>query len=148
MSGWSSQRVAEVGELYDLLASTPPPGMNKYEMEAQPGWSPGVLHQRIRDLRIELGDDNINLVCDPDGHREAWRYFLTGNLGEAREWLNNRRQDLGEPSHHDALRVYGVGRCQHHGECAGSSGSEDRNHPPASDRGLGPDELRAHAAVQ
>ena len=94
MSGWSSQRVAEVGELYDLLASTPPPGINKYEMEAQLGWSPGVLHQRIRDLRIELGDDNINLVCDPDGHREAWRYFLTGNLGEAREWLNNRHQDL------------------------------------------------------
>jgi len=49
----------------------------------------------VRRLRQILGDDDqINVVCDPRGHRETWLYRLVGDPEEALPWQANRLKDL------------------------------------------------------
>jgi hypothetical protein len=48
--------------------------------------------QKLRDFFGE--DDTINLVANPAGQGDRWRYFLTGTLEEASPWLRNRMRDM------------------------------------------------------
>jgi hypothetical protein len=45
-------------------------------------------------LRLLLGnDDQINLVCDPQGTGQPWLYRLIGDVDGARSWVANRLRD-------------------------------------------------------
>ena len=48
-----------------------------------------------RALRITIGaGDSINLVCEPQGSGELWRYRLVGTYEAARPWNANRLGDI------------------------------------------------------
>jgi hypothetical protein len=79
-------------QLFDHLADQP--GTIK-EMMAALGVNELPLRHTIRELRLFLGEtDEINLVCEPQGHREPWLYRLVGNLDAARPWQDNQMRHL------------------------------------------------------
>jgi hypothetical protein len=53
-----------------------------------------TFNQAARRLRLILGEDDINLVCTPQGEGEPWLYELVGNLENAGPWVRNRLRDL------------------------------------------------------
>ena len=93
---WSDRRKQQVGDLFDLIAGHPAPGMTNLEMMAAfGGVSLGFVTRRINDIRMVLGDDTINLINEPEpGARGHHFYRLTGDPNEARGWLVNRFDDL------------------------------------------------------
>jgi hypothetical protein len=48
----------------------------------------------VRDVRLMLGSDEINLVCDPQGSRDPWLYRLVGDMDGAAPWIANRERDM------------------------------------------------------
>lgn len=88
-----STRTERVGALFDLLAGEPD-GLTVTDMRCALGCGVTATEQAIRDLRLTLGDsDSINVVCDPQGQGEEWRYRLVGDLDGNRRWIANRLGD-------------------------------------------------------
>ena len=81
-------------DLFDVLADLPD-GTTKPDLCTRLDATPDRLDRAIRQLRRVLGEgDTINLIAEPDGLRQPWRYRLVGKLDEARPWVKNRRRDL------------------------------------------------------
>lgn len=47
----------------------------------------------IRELRLMFGEDDINLVCDPQGQRQRWQYRLVAGYEGQERWHSNRIED-------------------------------------------------------
>lgn len=57
------------------------------------GWSLQLTHRAIRWVRLRLRDDEINLIANPQGHREPWLYQLVGTMPAASPWAVSRLGD-------------------------------------------------------
>lgn len=78
--------------LFDYLVANP--GVTIRDMERHLEASRSAMETSIRDLRLLLGDiDDINLVCEPDGQSQPWRYRLVGTIEGAEIWPTNRLLD-------------------------------------------------------
>jgi hypothetical protein len=83
----------KMGRLFDFAASRPD-GFTYQDVEQEIGWPRAEFIKVARKLRLMLGnDDQINLVCDPQGQREPWKYQLVGTFDQARDWSRNRVDD-------------------------------------------------------
>lgn len=83
------------GELFDFAVSRPEGFTNVEAMAELEIKRLSDFNRSARRLRITLGeDDEINLVCDPQGSGEKWLYRLVGNLEEAGPWVANRLRDM------------------------------------------------------
>lgn len=83
----------KIGRLFDYAASKPE-GFTYQDVEKELGWKRPEFTKVHRMLRLMLGnDDQINLVCDPQGSNEPWLYRLIGDVDGAREWIGNRLRD-------------------------------------------------------
>jgi hypothetical protein len=82
-----------VGELFDYAVSKPN-GFTWADVVEDLEWSRPKVNMVIRQLRLVLGGDDINLVAEPSGRYQPWIYRLVGTYGEAREWLDNRIHDM------------------------------------------------------
>lgn len=72
-----------------------PDGFTNEEAMRQFGWtSLRHFNSACRRVRLIYGGDSMNLVCEPQGQRERWRYRLVGNVAEARTWFRNRIEDM------------------------------------------------------
>jgi hypothetical protein len=83
-------------ELFDLLSAR---DRTISEVRALTGWNSyqyGKAVQRLRDILAADGDD-INVVAEPQGHREGWLYGLRAGsaIVDASEsqWVPNRMKD-------------------------------------------------------
>jgi hypothetical protein len=47
----------------------------------------------VRQLRLLWGNEKENVVCTPQGRGERWRYKLTADYDESRDWRVNRLRD-------------------------------------------------------
>lgn len=82
------------GKLFDF-AVLHPEGFTNEEALAELGLKHiTTLNRVIRRLRLILGTDEINLVCDPQGQRERWLYRLIGTIDLGSPWIRNRLRDL------------------------------------------------------
>jgi hypothetical protein len=82
--------------MFDFLAGRPD-GCTILDLAADQQVSIKRTNQIMRRLRMILGDgDEINVVCEPDADRPngKWRYYLVGNLGDARGYIGNRSEDI------------------------------------------------------
>jgi len=87
-------RAAEkIAALYDLAADRPE-GFTYIDVEEHLGWGRQTFFGVVRQLRLVFADDEINLICEPDGYLEPWRYKLVGNVDAARGWSTNRIGDI------------------------------------------------------
>jgi hypothetical protein len=83
----------KIGRLFDY-ATSKPEGFTYRDVEKDLGWKRPEFTKVHRMLRVLLGnDDQINLVCDPQGRNEPWRYRLIGDVDGARPWVGNRLRD-------------------------------------------------------
>jgi hypothetical protein len=82
-----------VTDLFDYAVAHPN-GFTKDDIEADLGWEPATTQWVARNLRLTFADDDINLVCEPQGQGERWLYKLVGNPDDARIWATNRTADL------------------------------------------------------
>lgn len=82
-----------VGELFDYAVSKPN-GFTWSDATEDLEWSRPKFNLTVRQLRLVLGGDDINLVAEPGGHWEPYIYRLVGTYGEAREWLATRIRDM------------------------------------------------------
>ena len=90
---WAST-IQRRDDLFDVLAATPD-GVDVVEMATALGCTTAQAYRSVHDLRLFLGDtDNINVVCDPNGHRQLWKYRLVGDVDGAMPWQQNRLSDL------------------------------------------------------
>jgi hypothetical protein len=88
-----SSEAEKIGLLFDYAAARPD-GFTYQDVERDLGWPKPEFTKVHRKLRLLLGgDDQINLVCDPQGRNEPWRYRLVGNVEGARPWVGNRLRD-------------------------------------------------------
>jgi hypothetical protein len=78
--------------LFDLLVDAPD-GLVVFQMMAALELDKWTVDQAIRDVRMIFADDEINLVCDPQGASEQWLYRLVGCYEEAAPWLASRSSD-------------------------------------------------------
>lgn len=79
-----------IGQLFDYAVEHPD-GFTYRDVENDLGWQRPYFTKIHRQLRILLGnDDQINLVCDPQGRNEPWRYRLIGDVEGAKGWVGNR----------------------------------------------------------
>ena len=82
-----------VGRLFDFAAARQK-GWTVVDAARALRWTRHEVYQAIQALRDAFGQDrDINLVCEPAGHREPWLYRLTGKLDDARWWSHNRTAD-------------------------------------------------------
>jgi hypothetical protein len=82
-----------VGLLFDYAASRQS-GFTYQDVERDLGWPKPRFTKVHRQLRRVLGgDDQINLVCDPQGRHEPWLYRLVGDVDGAKLWVGNRIRD-------------------------------------------------------
>lgn len=83
----------KIGRLFDYAAENKD-GFTYQDVERDLDWQRGQFFNTARQLRLMLGnDDTINLVCDPQGQGQPWRYQLVGNVEGARGWISNRLTD-------------------------------------------------------
>lgn len=82
----------KIQTLWDYAVAHPD-GFDRYEIEADIGWTNRDLSYVARHLRNFLADDEINLIATPQGKGEAWRYQLVGNIEDAGPWSRNRLLD-------------------------------------------------------
>ncbi len=69
-------------------------GFTYQDVQEELGWKRAEFFKVANRMRLMLGnDDTINLVCEPQGPSEPWRYKLIGNLRDAGRWNGNRLQD-------------------------------------------------------
>lgn len=83
----------KAGLLYDY-AATQPDGFTRHDACEVLGWNRWEFNQAANRLRKMFAGDSINLVADPDGPSNPWRYKLVGNYDEARPWSVNRIRDM------------------------------------------------------
>ena len=84
----------DVELLYDY-AQAKPEGFTYKDVARDLGWEDrSRLFRTARYVRLMFANDSINLVCEPQGQREPWRYRLVGTYAEARGWGGNRDRDL------------------------------------------------------
>jgi hypothetical protein len=82
-----------IGALFDYAVEHPG-GFTYQDAMNDLGWQKPYFTRVHRQLRLLLGnDDQINLVCDPQGRGEPWRYRLIGDIEGARGWVDNRLRD-------------------------------------------------------
>lgn len=84
-----------IGRLFDYAVEHAD-GFTYRDVEADLGWPRSYFTKIHRKLRLLLGnDDEIVLVCDPQGRREPWRYRLVGGskIEDAVVWQGNRIRD-------------------------------------------------------
>jgi len=83
----------KIGRLFDYAASKRD-GFTYQDVAIDLEWDRGEFFAVARKLRIMLGnDDTINLVCEPQGQSQPWRYQLVGTVDDARGWVTNRMTD-------------------------------------------------------
>jgi hypothetical protein len=86
----------DVDLLFDFAVEHPE-GFTYYMVEAKHRWDRSRFFETVRKLRMVcVHDDEITLVCVPQGAREAWLYRLVGVASDpdARIWQANRLGDL------------------------------------------------------
>lgn len=81
------------GLLFDY-AVVHPDGFTNVEAMEDLEWSLRYFNEAVRDLRLILAGDSINLIADPAGEREPWIYRLVGTFTDARAWSSNRLRDM------------------------------------------------------
>ena len=88
----STARETRRDELFAELVADPA-GLTVDDM-MEWGWSHHQANDAIHDLRAYLGqNDDVNLVCEPQGKGEPWLYRLVGSLADVRGWSRNRITD-------------------------------------------------------
>ena len=71
-----------------------PEGFTIDDLTGDTDWNRRDANAAIHDLRKFLGDtDDINLVCNPNGHGQRWVYRLVGDLAGLQPWARNRLGD-------------------------------------------------------
>jgi hypothetical protein len=88
-----SRRAEQIAALFDFAADKPE-GFTYIDVRATLGWQRDQFVKVARQLRLVFADDQINLVCEPQGSCEPWRYKLVGNVEDARAWSSNRIGDI------------------------------------------------------
>jgi hypothetical protein len=83
----------QAGLLYDFAANKPE-GFTWADVEREFGWSRPHFFKVVRRLRLDLGADEINLVCTPKDFRGLWLYELVGDYESAAFWASNRIGDM------------------------------------------------------
>lgn len=83
----------DAGRLYDFAAARPD-GFTFDDVHAEFGWERSYFSRVSRRVRIIFAEDEINLVCTPQGKCEKWKYELVGNYAAALPWQANRLGDL------------------------------------------------------
>lgn len=81
------------GNLYDYAVNQPE-GFTKDDACETLDIRADEFNDAVQALRDTLGDDEITLICEPQGPRQQWRYWLTGRFEDARWWVTNRIKDL------------------------------------------------------
>ena len=87
---------ADAGWLYDYAVAHPD-GFTCYDVIAETGWNRPYFYRVVRQVRLDLAGDEINLPCTPQGWAEPWLYRLVGNHEDetaGRIWTTNRVDDL------------------------------------------------------
>jgi hypothetical protein len=82
-----------IGLLFDFAVANPD-GFTIDEACDSLAWSRPQFGLMVRKLRLILGSDEINLICEPTGTLGPWTYRLVGNYDDARVWVTNRIDDL------------------------------------------------------
>ncbi len=76
-------------KLFDYLADRPD-GATMDEIAAVLDVTHRKAKRVVRELRLFLGGDSINLTADPQGSGEPWLYRLVGDVDNARAWVANQ----------------------------------------------------------
>jgi hypothetical protein len=89
-----SPRAEREGLLYDYAVEHPD-GFVWHEAMDDLGWTHRnyEFQRAVKDVRLTLADDEITLVCDPQGLREPWLYRLVGTYEEGEAFTVNRLND-------------------------------------------------------
>jgi hypothetical protein len=90
------RRAEKASELWDFAVSHPE-GFTWADARKAFPWAAerSRFFATVRVLRTTLGaEDTINLICDPQGPGELWRYRLVGTYNEARPWNAGRLGDM------------------------------------------------------
>jgi len=90
------KRAEKVDELWDFAVAHPD-GFTWADLRDEYPWAADrpSFFEVVRALRITIGaEDTINLVCEPQGTGELWRYRLVGTHEAAGSWNANRLGDI------------------------------------------------------
>lgn len=88
-------RQARVTAMFDWFADHPAGGTmaeirKDLEDETDWTWARETTKRTLRQLRLEFGGDQCNVVCDPVGHGNPYVYRLVGTFAEAAPWVRSR----------------------------------------------------------
>lgn len=83
---------ARVNALFDFAAAAPD-GFTIDDACHHLRCTRAQVRDAIRQLRLALADDTINLICEPASYLEQWTYRLVGNYDDAKGWAANRISD-------------------------------------------------------
>jgi hypothetical protein len=89
------RRIEKVTELWQFAVAHPE-GFTRDDVASACSWAeqPSHFFAVVRALRITIGaETDINLVCEPQGPNERWRYRLVGTAEAAGPWSRNRLSD-------------------------------------------------------
>jgi hypothetical protein len=79
--------------LFDYLAASPD-GVTINDIADGLDVNLPLARKVVHTFRITYGaDDELNLVCEPNGHLQPWLYRLVGTISDAQAWVANRVAD-------------------------------------------------------
>lgn len=81
-------------EQLQQYAEDMPEGFTRDDAMEYLGFSYSQVRIAIRDIRLKLEEDEINLVADKQGRGEQWIYSLQGSRLAFDEYWTNRFKDL------------------------------------------------------
>ena len=93
-----SVREYRMNAMYDFAVEQPE-GFTVEEAMAALDLTHAQANKAIRDVRLTFADDEINLVCDPQGRGDRWLYRLVGTIEAGSPWVANRNRDLDSRLH-------------------------------------------------
>ncbi len=88
-----TNRERRANRLFDF-ACEQPNGFTREEGMAEIGGGRSDFTRALRDVRVALGEDEINVVSEPRGASESWRYRLVGTWDEAAPWAGRRTENI------------------------------------------------------
>jgi hypothetical protein len=87
-------RLTEDVEVLFDYAEAHPDGFDIHDVEDDLDWRREHLYAVGRALRLVFADDEINLICEPNGYNKPWLYKLVGTYDDARVWATVRYRDM------------------------------------------------------
>lgn len=87
------QRDEEADRLYEYAVAHPE-GFTKHDVKRDLGWHSVKLSHIARVVRMRHANDEINLICLPEGQSQPWRYMLSATPEAIRQWGQQREGDM------------------------------------------------------